>query len=158
MRFWGISCINSCANRFKIHTHLVLGNPGIEAFMGSHYFTLVGSVSYFLVSYLHLICFYYDDMDTCVWNKVKLNCAAYFFSDILGFTLKMTIMHKYFHRLTDWISHTVPGVPLPRSRVAVCALELTTPFHFPVSVSVHPPAVELVIFGPCFSPKAILQG
>lgn len=36
--------------------------------------------------------------------------------------------------------------------------KLTTPLHFPVSVSVHASAVELVIFGPCFSPEPILQG
>lgn len=48
-------------------------------------------------------------------------------------------------------------------RVAVCVsqlgvIKLTTPFHFPVSVCVHSPAVELVIFGPRFPPEPILQG
>lgn len=37
-------------------------------------------------------------------------------------------------------------------------VRLTTPFHLPIPVSIHPSAVELVIFGPCLPPESILQG
>lgn len=45
-----------------------------------------------------------------------------------------------------------------RFKTKSSVIKLTTPFHFPVSVSVHSSAVKLVVFGPCFPPEAILQG
>lgn len=93
--------------------------------------------------------------------------------------------HKYFilslHWLIDrkdYISNRLQGAPCQfcsaSVSVHICArkiqliflrfqlkfsvIKLTTPFHFPVSVSVHSSAVELVIFGPCFPPEPILQG
>lgn len=86
-----------------------------------------------------------------------------------GIKQRLLSPHKYFiHSLHSLIDRKrlhqqqIIRSVLPVSQCAcLCMCEkeikLTTPFHFPVSVSVHSSAVELVIFWPCFPPESILQ-
>lgn len=43
-----------------------------------------------------------------------------------------------------------------RFQMKFSVIKLTTPFHFPVSISVHSPTVKFMIFRPCFPPEPIL--